>query len=460
MATPSGHDIVGSPETSGRLTVDDLRQRIAANEIHTVLLGFVDMQGRLQGKRCSAAYFLNDVLDHGSGACNYLLSVNVEMEPQLGYTTASWDTGYGDFVLIPDLSTLRIVGWRDGVAVCFSDAHWFDQRPVQPSPRAVLRTQLERLAERGWRAEAATELEFIVHEDSYADAWNRDYRDLRPITRYNVDYSLLGVTQADPLIETLCRSLEASGIVVETAKGEANFGQQEVNLRHDEALATADAHVLFKHAVKEIALQLGVSATFMAKYNAREGNSCHVHMSLLDTDGGAVFADQPKIFDHFIAGQLACMKEFTLFYAPNVNSYKRFSDRSFAPTAIAWGRDNRSCAVRVVGSGASTRIENRLGGADVNPYLVLAATIAAGLHGIDNELELPPAEERDAYSADHDRVPLTIGAATAAFTQSSTARASFGDAVVDHYTRAAEIEMNEFNAHVTDWEKRRGYERL
>lgn len=458
--TSPGHDTIDSSNGSGQLTVDDLRRRISGGEIHTVLLGFVDMQGRLQGKRCSASYFLNDVLDHGSGACNYLLSVNVEMEPQTGYATASWDKGYGDFVLVPDLGTLRVVGWREGVAVCFSDAQWHDGTPVEPSPRAVLRAQLDRLAARGWRAEAATELEFIAHQESYAQAWDQDYRNLRPITRYNVDYSLLGVTQADPLIETLCRSLEASGIVVETAKGEANFGQQEVNLRHNEALATADAHVLFKHAVKEIALQLGMSATFMAKINEREGNSCHVHMSLLEDSGDALFAKQPELFDHFVAGQLACMNDFTLLYAPNVNSYKRFADRSFAPTAIAWGRDNRSCAVRVVGSGASTRIENRLGGADVNPYLVLAATVAAGLHGIENELPLPPPEERDAYAACHDRVPLTISAAMAAFSRSPIARAAFGDAVVDHYTRAAEIELNEFNATVTDWEKRRGYERL
>lgn len=458
--TSPGHGTTDSPTAGGRLTVDKLRSLIDNGEVHTVLLGFVDMQGRLQGKRCSASYFLNDVLDHGSGACNYLLSVNVEMEPQSGYATASWDKGYGDFVLIPDLDTLRIVGWRDGVAVCFSDAQWFDGTPVEPSPRTVLRTQLEKLAARGWRAEAATELEFIAHHESYEQAWNQDYRHLRPVTRYNVDYSLLGVSQADPLIETLCRGLEASGIVVETAKGEANFGQQEVNLRHDEALATADAHVLFKHAVKEIALQLGMSATFMAKINEREGNSCHVHMSLLEDSGDAVFAKHPELFDHFVAGQLACMSDFTLLYAPNVNSYKRFADRSFAPTAIAWGRDNRSCAVRVVGSGASTRIENRLGGADVNPYLVLAATIAAGLYGIDNKLPLPPPEERDAYAACHDRVPLSISAAIPAFARSAIARQAFGDAVVDHYTRAAEIELDEFNSVVTDWEKRRGYERL
>lgn len=444
----------------GRLSIEDLHALAQAGEIHTVLLGFVDMQGRLQGKRCSAGYFLNDVLGHGSGACNYLLSVNVEMEPQSGYSISSWEQGLGDFLLIPDTTTIRRVGWQPGVAVCFADTHWPDHEPVGPSPRQILRTQLQRLAERGWLANAATELEFIAHRDSYAEAWDKGYDELQPMSRYNIDYSLFGVAQADPLIGRICRALEASGIVVETAKGEANLGQQEINLRYDEALATADNHVLFKHAVKEIALQSGVSATFMAKLNAREGNSCHVHMSLADERGRAVFAHKPELFEHFIAGQLACMKELTLFFAPNINSYKRFADKSFAPTAIAWGRDNRTCAVRVLGSGSATRIENRLGGADVNPYLVLAAIIAAGLYGIDNKLALPPAEEHDAYVAGHERVPLTLTDATEAFAHSAVARAAFGDLVVDHYTHAAEIETAEFNTVVTDWEKKRGYERL
>lgn len=441
-------------------SLDELRARVADGGIHTVLLGFVDMQGRLQGKRCSAKYFLDEVADHGAGACDYLLSVNVEMEPQSGYHISGWEKGHGDFTLAPDLSTLRIVGWREGTAICFADALWPDGTPVLPSPRQVLRAQLERLEKRGWIANAATELEFIAHKESYSQAWDAGYTDLTPLSRYNIDYSLFGVTQADPLIERICRGLEASGLVVETAKGEANLGQHEINLRYDKAMATADAHILFKHAVKEIALQEGVSATFMAKWNEREGNSCHVHMSLQGKDGAPVFAEQPTLFDHFIAGQLACMKEFTLLFAPNINSYKRFAERSFAPTAIAWGRDNRSCAIRLVGSGAATRIENRLGGADVNPYMILAATIAAGLHGIDNELTLPPAEEHDAYAAGHERVALTLADAAAEFSDSSIARAAFGDLVVDHYTRAAEIEVAEFNSTVTDWERRRGYERL
>ncbi|XTP38426.1 glutamine synthetase family protein (plasmid) [Mycobacterium sp. TJFP1] len=458
--SPDRSDGHASASGHGRLTVEELRQRVATGDIHTVILGFPDMQGRLQGKRCSAAYFLDDVLDHGSGACNYLLSVNVEMEPQSGFAISSWGQGLGDFMLFPDPTSLRVLGWLSGVAVCFADVHWPDGRPVAPSPRQILRRQLERLAERGWIANAATELEFIVHRDSFAEAWDKGYNDLQPVSRYNIDYSLFGVTQADPLIERICRGLESSGIVVETAKGEANLGQHEINLRYDEALDTADKHVLFKHAVREIALQSGVSATFMAKLNAREGNSCHVHISLADARGDSLFAGQRDLFDQFIAGQLACMRELTLMFAPNINSYKRFTDRSFAPTAIAWGYDNRTCAVRVLGERAATRLENRLGGADVNPYLVLAAIIAAGLHGIDNRLALPPAEESDAYIAGHERVPLTLADATESFTASTMARAAFGDLVVDHYTRAAQIEIADFNAFVTDWEKKRGYERL
>jgi len=446
--------------TSSTPTLDELRSRVDAGEIHTVLLGFVDMQGRLQGKRCSGRYFVDEVAGHGAGACDYLLSVDVEMVPQSGYEIAGWDKGHGDFTLSPDLSTLRVLAWQDGTAICFADALWPDGSPVVPSPRQVLRHQLDRLAERGWISNAATELEFIAHKESYEEAWNAGYADLTPLNRYNVDYSLFGLSQADPLINKICQNLEASGLYVESAKGEANFGQHEINLKYDEAMATADAHVLFKHAVKEIALQQGVSATFMAKWNAREGNSCHVHMSLQDQDGNAVFDKQPELFEHFIAGQLACMKEFTLFFAPNVNSYKRFANQSFAPTAIAWGRDNRSCAVRLVGSGPSTRIENRLGGADVNPYLILAATIAAGLHGIDNKLELPPAEEHDAYSAGHERVALTLRDAIDELRDSVTARNAFGDKVVDHYLRAAEVELEDFNSTVTDWERARGYERL
>ncbi|ORV88591.1 glutamine synthetase family protein [Mycolicibacterium iranicum] len=441
-------------------TLEELRERVESGEIHTVLLGFVDMQGRLQGKRCSGRYFVHEVADHGAGACDYLLSVDVEMNPQAGYDIAGWDKGHGDFTLNPDLSTLRVLAWREGTAVCFADAAWSDGTPVVQSPRQVLQRQLDRLAERGWTSNAATELEFIAHQETYEQAWNAGYVNLTPINRYNVDYSLFGLTQADPLITDICRALEDSGLFVETAKGEANYGQHEINLKYDEAMASADAHVLFKHAVKEIALRHDVSATFMAKWDNREGNSCHVHMSLQDQDGNAVFEQQPELFDHFVAGQLACLNEFTLFFAPNINSYKRFASRSFAPTAIAWGHDNRSCALRVLGKGPATRIENRVGGGDVNPYLVLAATIAAGLHGIDNQLALPPAEEHDAYSADHERIPLTLADAITSLRGSTTAREAFGDDVIEHYLHAAEIELAEFNSAITDWERKRGYERL
>lgn len=445
---------------SGRLTIDDVRAGAMSGDIDWVLLAFVDMQGRLQGKRCSVAYFLDHVLADGSAACDYLLTVDVEMTPRAGYDLAGWDAGYGDLQLVPDLSTLRRVAWQPGTAICISDAYHPSGAAVEVSPRAILRRQLDRLAERGWSAHAATELEFIVHRESYAEAWSRDYRGLTPVNRYNVDYSLFGSSEADPLLSELATALGDSGFRVETIKGEANPGQHEINLEYEAALAAADSHVLFKHAVKEVARRHERSATFMAKWDEREGNSCHVHFSLVDADGAAVFAEHPEVLERFVAGQLAAQRELVLAFAPNVNSYKRYAASSFAPTAVAWGEDNRSCALRLVGTGSGRRFENRVAGADANPYLVIAAIIAAGLHGVDAELALPAPETGNAYAGAHPRLPASLDEAIELWDASAIAAEAFGPRVVRHYAHAARIERDEHRAAVTDWERRRGYERL
>ncbi len=328
------------------------------------------------------------------------------------------------------------------------------------SPRQILRAQLDRLAERDLSAVGATELEFIVFRDTYDEAARAGYRDLRPANLHNIDYSMLGTARVEPLIRRIRNAMAGAGMRVETSKGECNLGQHEINFGYGPVLQTADEHAIYKNGAKEIADQDGMAITFMAKFNEREGNSCHIHMSLRRGDGTALFADDDQAFERFLAGQLACLEELCLFFAPNVNSYKRFAVGSFAPTAIAWGRDNRSCALRVVGHGASRRVELRLPGADVNPYLALAAMIAAGLHGMDAALELEPAFEGNAYASDKPRVPATLRDARDAFAASDVARAAFGEEVVAHYLNNARVELDAFQAAVTDWERVRGFERL
>ncbi len=443
------------------MTLEKLREAVAAGTVDTVLLAIADMEGRLQGKRLTASHFLDDVAEHGAEGCNYLLAVDVDMETVGGYAMSSWETGYGDFEMVPDLETLRPLPWLPGTAMVMADLRWHDGREVVASPRQILRRQLARLAERGLVANAATELEFIVFRDTYEEAWKKGFHDLAPANLYNVDYSLLGTSRVEPLIRRIRNEMGGAGMRVENSKGECNFGQHEVNFRYTGALETADAHAIYKNGAKEIAAQEGHSITFMAKFNEREGNSCHVHISLAQEDGGAnAFAADQSTFDRFIAGQLACMRELTLLYAPHVNSYKRFSPGSFAPTAIAWGRDNRTCSLRVVGEGEGLRMENRLPGADVNPYLALAALIAAGLHGIDAELDLEPVFEGNAYDSDKPRVPRNIYAARDAFAASAVATEAFGAEVVDHYVNRAGVEIAAFEAAVTDWERYRGFERL
>jgi glutamine synthetase len=442
------------------LPLDELRAAVGAGRIDTVLLCLADMQGRLQGKRLTAHHFLDEVLTQGAEACNYLLAVDVEMNTVGGYAMSSWETGYGDFAMRPDLDTLRLVPWHDATALCMADLQWADGAPVVASPRQILRAQLDRLADRGLRAVGATELEFIVFRDSYDDAARAGYRDLRPANLYNVDYSMLGTSRVEPLIRRIRNGMAGAGLRVETSKGECNLGQHEINFGYGPVLRTADEHTIYKNGAKEIADQEGMAITFMAKFDEREGNSCHIHLSLLRDDGTPLFADDDAAFERCLAGQLACREELCLFYAPNVNSYKRFAAASFAPTAVAWGRDNRTCSLRVVGHGPSRRIECRLPGADVNPYLALAAMIASGLHGMDAGLELEPAFEGNAYASDKSRVPATLRDARDAFAASDVARAAFGDEVVAHYLNTARVELDAFQAAVTDWERVRGFERL
>ncbi len=442
------------------LNLDQLRNSAQAQRIDTVLLAFTDMQGRLQGKRLTARHFLESVVEHGAEACNYLMAVDVDMNTVDGYAISSWERGYGDFAMVPDLGTLRLVPWHEKTALCLADLAWEDGSPVVQSPRQVLERQLERLQEHGLKASAATELEFIVFKDTYEEAFNKAYRDLVPANLYNLDYSLLATGRVEKLIGRIRRQMDEAGMQVENSKGECNDGQHEINFTYADALTAADIHSVYKTGAKEIAAQEGVAITFMAKYNEREGNSCHIHLSLQRDDGTAVFASDQTAFERFLAGQVAALRELTLMYAPNVNSYKRFAEGSFAPTAVAWGRDNRSCALRVVGHGDALRIELRMPGADVNPYLALAAMLAAGLHGLDNELELEPRVEGNAYTAGKPRVPGTLREAHDLFAASELARSAFGEEVVAHYLNAARVELKAFEAAVTDWERYRGFERL
>jgi len=447
------------------LTLEQLHVEVSEGTIDTVVVAFTDMQGRLAGKRLAAEYFLDDVVGHFIEGCNYLLAVDVEMNTVDGYAMSSWESGYGDFVLVPDMGTLRRVPWHEATAMVLADLTWHDGTPVVASPRQVLKAQTERLAQRGLTAMAGTELEFIVYTDSYADAQAGGYRNLTPANSYNVDYSILGTARIEPLLRKLRNGMAEAGLQVESAKGECNLGQQEIAFRYAEAVTTCDNHSVYKTGSKEIADIEGMSITFMAKPNDREGNSCHIHLSVRDSGGRPVMAgDGPHglspFGEHFIAGQLAVLPELTLWHAPNINSYKRYVPGSFAPTAIRWGVDNRTCAMRLVGHGSSLRVENRVPGGDVNPYLAVAAMIAAGLHGVDQEMPLEPAFEGNAYADASSRVPTTLRDALELWTKSGLARDSFGDEVVEHYANAARVEIAAFDTAVTDWELQRGFERL
>lgn len=449
------------------LGVADLRAEIESGAIDTVIVALTDLQGRLAGKRIHAPFFLHEVLAHGTDGCNYLLAVDVDMNTVDGYAISSWDTGYGDLVMKPDLSTLRRVPWQPGAALVLADVHHLSGSPVTVSPRQILGSQLGRLADLGLAAFVGTELEFILFNDSYENAWDTGYRNLTPSSSYNVDYSILGGSRVEPLLREIRLAMAGAGLTVESAKGECNRGQHEIAFRYANAMATCDNHVIYKTGAKDIAAAHGKSITFMAKFDEREGNSCHIHLSFRGVDGAPLMAsaDDPihglsPLGRSFIAGQLEHLAELTLLFAPNINSYKRFVAGSFAPTAIAWGGDNRTCALRLVGRGHSLRLENRVPGGDVNPYLAVAGMIAAGIDGIERELELGPAFAGNAYAADCERVPGGLERAAARWSASEWAVETFGRDVVGHYANTARVELDAFSRAVTDWERYRSFERL
>jgi glutamine synthetase len=445
---------------SASLTVEALERAVADRTVDTVVLALVDMEGRLVGKRLTGRQFLESTVAHGAESCEYLLATDVDMSPQQGYGLAGWNRGFGDFQLKPDLATLRLTPWQPGCALVLADAYSEDGEPIQVSPRQILRRQLERLQARGLAAQVGTELEFMIFRSTYREAWDSGYRNLTKATPYSVDYALLDTTGIEPLIRRIRNSMEAAGMNVESSKGECNLGQHEINFRYGGAIGACDDHTVYKFGAREIASQEGMAITFMAKFDQREGSSCHVHLSLAGADGTNAFTADKGMFDRFLAGQLDSLRELTLLFAPQINSYKRYVPGMFAPTAAAWGHDNRTCAMRVIGHGQALHIENRLPGADVNPYLAVAAMIAAGLHGLDAKLELEPATTGSAYEGSSPRVPHTMQAARDLFAASDVARKAFGDEVVDHYAHRADIELAAFESSVTDWERIRGFERL
>lgn len=445
------------------LSLEQLRVQITEGHVDTVVVAFIDMQGRLQGKRLHAAYFLDVVVHQGTEGCNYLLSVDVDMNTVDGYAMSSWEKGYGDMEFAIDFDTIRRLDHLPATVMVQCDLVWLDHAPVVQSPRTILKAQVDKAAAAGFAALAGTELEFILFDTTYEQAWRDNYQGLPAANQYNVDYSIVGTTRVEPLLREIRNTMYAAGMNVEGAKGECNFGQHEIGFLYDDVVVTADNHAVYKTAAKEIAAQHGKALTFMAKYDEREGNSCHIHLSLRGTDGSIAFWEdgaRSAVYDQFIAGILATMRDFTLLYAPNINSYKRFADGSFAPTTVAWGLDNRTCAVRLVGHGPSARLENRVPGGDTNPYLSLAAMLGGGLYGIEHQLELEPEQTGNAYASGKPKVPTTLREARDAFHGSAIARAVLGDDVVDHYTNMADVELKAFDAAVTDWELRRGFERM
>ncbi|HWQ00877.1 MAG TPA: glutamine synthetase family protein [Gaiellaceae bacterium] len=441
------------------LTIEELREQVERGEIDTVVAAFTDMQGRLLGKREHAEFFLEESAEHGVEGCNYLLALDMEMDPQAGYAMASWEQGYGDFVLTPDLGTLRRIPWLEGTALVLCDVGWGDGSPVVASPRQVLRTQVERARALGYEPMMGSELEFYLLKESYEEAHAKHYRDLTPSVPYILDYHILATTFDEPLIRHIRNSMAGAGIKIESSKGEAWPGQQEINLRYSDALAMADNHTIYKNGAKEIAHQNGCSITFMAKPDhGWIGSSCHIHSSLW-REGVNVFTGESEIFQGYLAGWIACLRELALFLAPTINSYKRFTAGSWAPTTLAWGHDNRTCGFRIVGHGPSQRIETRIPGGDVNPYLAFAALIAAGLYGIEQELELPPALEGNAYESDAERFPHALREAVDALEHGTMARAALGDEVVGHYLNYGRVEQRLFDEAVTCWERERLFER-
>jgi len=442
------------------LTIEELRQDVESGAVDTVIACFTDMQGRLMGKRLDGEFFLAEQsAGHTGEGCNYLLALEMEMDPVPGYAIASWERGYGDFALVPDLSTLRRIPWHEATVMVQCDVQWHDGTPVGPSPRQVLKAQVEKARALGFEPMFGSELEFFLFRESYLEAHAKHYHDLTPSVPYILDYHILAASLDEPFLREVRTSMKAAGMIVESSKGEAWAGQHEINFRFRDALRAADDHVVYKTGIKEIANQRGCSVTFMAKpHHDWVGSSCHIHSSLWRGDENA-FAGESEEFKHYLAGQIACLADLAIFVAPVINSYKRFAAGSWAPTTLAWGYDNRTCGFRVVGHGASVRPETRIPGADANPYLAFAALLAAGLYGIEEKLELGPAFEGNAYESDVERFPHALRDAIARLEQSTVARTLLGDEVVDHYLNYARTEQELFDRTVTGYERERMFER-
>jgi glutamine synthetase len=447
------------------LSLDDLRKEVEAGVIDTVVAAFTDMQGRLFGKRIQGEYFLDDVTEHGIEGCNYLLALDMEMDPVPGYELANWEQGYGDFAIVPDMATLRRVPWLDRTALVLCDVAHHDGSPVAESPRQVLIAQYEHAREMGYAPMFASELEFYLYKESYAEAHEKDYSGLTPTIPYILDYHILATTMDEQYLGAIRRGMQGAGIPVEFSKGEAWHGQHEVNTRYADAVTSADRHTIYKNGVKEIAFLNGISASFMAKPSENDiGSSCHIHSSLVDADGGeSAFVEgeeETDVFRHFLGGQRARLRELALLVAPAVNSYKRYATESWAPTSISWGRDNRTCGFRIVGHGQSRRVECRIPGADVNPYLGSAALLAAGLDGIENRVDPGPELIGNAYAeAEAEPFPSSLREAVDLWEGSDFARATFGEAVWKHYLNYGRTEQRLFDQVVTDYERRRMFER-
>jgi glutamine synthetase len=447
------------------LSVGDLRKEVEGKTIDTVVTAFTDMQGRLFGKRIQAEYFLDDVVEHGIEGCNYLLALDMEMDPVPGYEMANWEGGYGDFAIAPDLTTLRRVPWLDRTALVLCDVANHDGSPVVASPRQVLIAQYERAHEMGYTPMFASELEFYLYKESYAEAHERDYRGLTPTIPYILDYHVLATTMDEQYLGAIRRGMHGAGIPVEFSKGEAWYGQHEVNTRYADAVTSADRHTIYKNGVKEIAFLNGVSATFMAKPSEKDiGSSCHIHSSLVGAESGkSAFVagdEETDVFRHYLGGLRARIRELALLVAPAVNSYKRYATESWAPTSISWGRDNRTCGFRIVGHGSSRRVECRIPGADVNSYLGYAALLAAGLDGIEKSTDPGPELVGNAYAeAEAEPFPATLREAVDLWEGSDFARTTFGEDVWRHYLNYGRTEQRLFDQVVTDYERRRMFER-
>jgi glutamine synthetase len=461
------------------MTLKQLAAQIGSGAIDTILVAFPDPFGRLVGKRFRAGYFLEAVAKQGTHCCNYLLTVNLEMDPLDGFAVANWDAGFGDFEMRPDLETLRVLPWQPGAALVICDFHKHDGSLVAEAPRSVLRRQLDLIAQQGLTCFCASELEFYLFNQTFHSAFANGYRDLQPSSDYRIDYHLMQPARDEPLMRAIRNGMTAARVPVESSKGEWSRGQHEINFTYAEPLPMADMHVLFKQGVKEIAEQHGKAVTFMAKYAPGEaGNSCHIHISLWK-GGKNLFWDAAargeanngkpektrgagsKLFRQFLGGLMKYSPEFCLMFGPTINSYKRFQPGSWAPTRMAWSRDNRTCGFRVVGQGGSFRIENRMPGADANPYLAFAAMLAAGLAGVREQLECGDEYQGNAYvDKKLVRLPGSLRDATDLFDKSKLARAAFGDAVVEFYVHHARLEQQAFGDAVTDWERIRYFERI